>query len=384
MTKKNILVFVDYFLPGYKAGGPIKSVATIIKALNPYFNFTVVTQNHDLNDKNTYTEVANNEWIERYGCKIIYLNKKNTNADVFKGIIQDTDFDVVYFNSLFAPMHTLAPLRLVRKYKKDAQIVLAPRGMLGENSLKIKPLKKKIFLRLTKLTRFFEGITWHASSQIEANEIRLHYGKTANIKIASNITLAEDIDLTLKIEKQPNKANFFFLSRIQSIKNLHGALQALKQFNHTNTQIQYDIIGPIEDQKYWQMCQTIIEELDKNCITVRYLGGIPNHQLKEKLTQYHFLLMPTLNENYGHAIVESFANGCPVIISNQTQWLDLTRQQIGWDTDPNDTTAFEKSIQEAVQMNQETYQTWAKNCLQFVNQTICSQDILQKNIELFQ
>jgi hypothetical protein len=30
MTKKKILVFVDWYLPGYKAGGQIRSVASMV------------------------------------------------------------------------------------------------------------------------------------------------------------------------------------------------------------------------------------------------------------------------------------------------------------------------------------------------------------------
>lgn len=41
--------------------------------------------------------------------------------------------------------------------------------------------------------------------------------------------------------------------------------------------------------------------------------------------------MPTFNENYGHAIVESFVAGLPVVISDRTPWRNLEKINAGWD-----------------------------------------------------
>src|SRR5438132_620616 len=50
----------------------------------------------------------------------------------------------------------------------------------------------------------------------------------------------------------------------------------------------------------------------------RYCGPIPHEQVAGVLSDNDLLYLPTLGENFGHIIVESFAAGCPVLISDCT------------------------------------------------------------------
>ncbi len=60
--KKTILIFIDWFLPGYKAGGPIQSCAHLIEHLSDTFNFLVVTRDIDYSENKPYTTIKSNEW----------------------------------------------------------------------------------------------------------------------------------------------------------------------------------------------------------------------------------------------------------------------------------------------------------------------------------
>jgi glycosyltransferase involved in cell wall biosynthesis len=382
-NKPRVLIFIDYFLPGYKAGGPIKSALNMVKSLSDDFDFTIITSNTDLQSNVPYDTVPSNErvWID--GIKIFYLSKNQTNISTLSYMIKTLDYEFVHFHSLFAPYFTLLPYALVRIYRKDVKILLAPRGMLGANSIKIKYLKKSIFFQITKVINFFKPVVWHASSEIEKIEINSFYGDKLNVKIAPDISILQPIDINKKVVKNVGEVNLFFLSRIQSIKNLDGALRVLEKFTTPGIKIIYDIIGPIQDTEYWQKCQKIIEKIDKNVVVVRYLGGVANTEINKLLLNYHFLYMPTLNENYGHAIVESFSNGCPVIISDKTQWLNLTQQQIGWDIPPDDTQSFYNALNFAINMNNETYKKWSQNCLDFAGREVYNPDIIEQNKQLF-
>ena len=65
--------------------------------------------------------------------------------------------------------------------------------------------------------------------------------------------------------------------------------------------------------------------------------------------------MPTLNENYGHSIVESLLTGCPVIISDQTPWTDLQENNAGYSLPLNDRQKFIDAIAQAAEMNQAAF-----------------------------
>ena len=158
MEKRQILVFMDWFLPGYKAGGPIRSVANMVRALSEDFDFYIVTRNTDLSDDEPYKEVEPNRWHNKYNIHVYYLSAANYSKDTVKKLIGERKYDVMYLNSLYSSQYALTPLRIRNKHFPDLKTVLAPRGMLGEGALQTKSLKKAVFLKTTKLFQFFATI----------------------------------------------------------------------------------------------------------------------------------------------------------------------------------------------------------------------------------
>ena len=88
--------------------------------------------------------------------------------------------------------------------------------------------------------------------------------------------------------------------------------------------------GAAEEPGYLQKIESQIKQLPSN-IKVNYKGPMPNEELKIKLqAEYHFMLFPTKGESFSHSIVDSWNSGCPVLISDQTPWLDLEYKSLGW------------------------------------------------------
>ena len=100
-NQKTILVFIDWFLPGYKAGGPIRSIANLVKKID--HNFLLVTSITDHNSTSPYEGIEANTWLQHSkNTRVIYLTKENENGETIKGILQNENFDFVYLNSLFS------------------------------------------------------------------------------------------------------------------------------------------------------------------------------------------------------------------------------------------------------------------------------------------
>ena len=272
------------------------------------------------------------------------------------------------------------PLFIVKKLKPKAEIILAPRGMLGEGALKIKATKKRLFISLARLFHFYKNITWHASSELEAKEIKGVFGnKVKNIKVAIDISILPKNE---KIEKEKDAGllKLFFLSRITDKKNLLGAIKILSSISEGN--IIYDIIGPLGNENYWEECKKEIQKVPAN-IKINYLGSIPNFQLLEKLKTYHFFLFPTQNENYGHVIAESLAAGCPVILSDKTPWLDLDEHNAGWVIPIENYNEFKTKVLEALKMKKQEYNIMANNSIEYLNNKITNSNIIQNNRDIF-
>jgi hypothetical protein len=143
--RPNVLIFIDWFLPAYKAGGPIQSVSNLVEQLSDSFNFFIVTSDADLNASLNISQEDKNRWIDKNLYHIIYLDRAHQSSSMFKSLFKELNIDVIYLNSLFSIQFSIVPLKTLSSIK--VKILLAPRGMLGKGALSIKPLKKIIFLK---------------------------------------------------------------------------------------------------------------------------------------------------------------------------------------------------------------------------------------------
>lgn len=373
-----LLIFIDWFLPAYKAGGPIQSVANLVKHLGDELEISIVTSNKDLGENIPLKNIIYNEWHVMDSCRVIYLDESHQNSLFYNKIFEEDNYSVVYFNSLFSLKFTLLPLWLLRKRK--IKKVLAPRGMLGKGALSIKKIKKQIFLKSFKILKLHQIVKWHATAEEEEEEIKLNFGDKCNIEIVPN--LSSKIDFNYKKKKKNKKElEVFFLSRISLKKNLINAIEMLSKVEGNN-KIIFTIIGPINDNDYWETCKNKIDLLPNN-IKVDYLGAIPNHELNNILKTKHVLLLPTQHENFGHVIIESWQNGCPVIISDQTPWQNLETKSIGFSLALNNHDPFVKAIDFFAVMDDNNFDKWSKKSFNFAKEFTENPELVAKSKKLF-
>ena len=310
-----VLIIIDHYLPSYKAGGPLRSVPNLIEALNNT-EFKIITKDRDLAEKKPLKNIIVDKWTKISGVDIIYLsNRRFTLLGLLK-IMKQTDFDTVYLNSFFSPKASIYPLIL--KYFgffSKKKIVLAPRGELAPGALKIKRIKKSIYILLSKIIKLHNNIFFHSTSEIETKSIRKQFPH-----LSKNITLIKN---PVKLQfKKPFKPKFtdslrlIFLSRIVEKKNLIFILKVLKEIK---IKISLDIYGNIEDKIYWNKCNALISQLPSN-IKVNYLKALPIHEVVSTFGMYDLFVFPTLGENFGHVVFESLSAGTPVLMSNTTPW----------------------------------------------------------------
>lgn len=380
-SQKSIAILVDWFLPGYKAGGPIRSCANIIAHLKNDFNFSVITADCDANENTPYQGIKSNAWNMRHeGTNVFYFSKAFSTYKNLKALLLNGGFQVWYMNSLFSVFYTLFPLIIARFNNVNAKLIVAPRGMLGDGALQIKPFKKKIFLLVSNMLGLYKNVVWHASTQLEKEEIQKHFGSNAIVEVALNLSAPSEI-IFKERTKQEGKLKLVFFSRISIKKNLHLIFEFLKNINSAY-KVDFDIYGLKEEESYWQQCENGIRQLPIN-ITANYKGAIDNQQLKEALSQYHFSILPTMHENYGHSIVESWAAGCPVIISENTPWRNLEKEKCGWDILLNNSNKFTDALNTAASMNQQAFNEWSTACVEKAKQVMQNNEAVEANRKLF-
>jgi glycosyltransferase involved in cell wall biosynthesis len=208
---------------------------------------------------------------------------------------------------------------------------------------------------------------------------RLKHSRILLASNAPNLALLRQCDRSAKPPKLSGAAKFLFLSRISPKKNLPFALEMLAKLIG---RVECDICGPADDQAHWQECQQQIAALPGN-VTARYHGAIPPESILQFATGCHFLLLPTLGENFGYVILEALAAGCPVVVSDRTPWNDLQARSAGWSLPLEDREQWRQILQQCVDMDQETYQTFSSQARQYFERWVSTNGARDEMIELF-
>jgi glycosyltransferase involved in cell wall biosynthesis len=95
------------------------------------------------------------------------------------------------------------------------------------------------------------------------------------------------------------------------------------------------------------------------------------------------MLLPTQHENFGHVIVESWQNGCPVIISDQTPWHSLEKDKLGVELTLEQQDQFTNYIEQFAAMDQTEFNEWSKSAHKKGTQIANDPTIIEKYKELF-
>lgn len=374
--KPKILIFIDWYKPGFKAGGPIRSISNLVSQLHNSYNFYIITRNTDYLETVPYTNIKTDEWNEVDNAKVFYLSKNNTNKSVINQLIKEINPNLIYCNSLYSPKYTLTPIRIANKL--NIKTIVAVRGMLSKGSLSVKSHKKKVFLTIVKTVGLFSKTIFHATSQEEKEDINQTFGTKLKVVVANN--LPEQKENTFKVKaKEEGLLKMVFIGRIAPEKNLLYAIETLKMCKQS---IELDIFGPVYNQQYFEDCKKIINLLPQN-IVVNYKGALKHHLLDETLKHYQVIYLPSTGENFGHSIIEGMASGCIPIISNKTPWQKLEEKKIGFDIDLNDPESYANKIDYLATLKQAKLNEMAENAYHYAKSIINDNQLKEDYHKLF-
>ena len=365
---------MDWYLPGTKAGGPVRSVYSLISLLKNDYVFYIITTNKDLGSTESYAAITPDKLTINENINYYYFSNEKINSTNILLLINDVKPDLIYLNSFWSFTFSINIIRLKNKRLINTPLLLAPRGMLGKGALSLKSFKKTIYLISAKIFGWYKNVRFHATNKQEEEDIKLRFS-SAKVTIATNLN--SGVVMKNHTAKTVNSVNLFFLSRIAEVKNLHFALEVLKDIP-AQINVNYDIYGNLEDKNYWARCSELILQLPKN-VTVTYKKELAFNDVQKTISNYHCLFLPTLNENFGHSIVESLLCGCPVIISDQTPWINLEKNNVGFAISLSNKVGFLNAVIEMAKLNQQEFSEKSNAANNYISQKI----EVEKNINLY-
>jgi len=374
-----ILVFIDWFYPGFKAGGPIRSCLNLILHLQNDFEFYIVTRNTDYCDTEPYLGVKANEWTNGPGTsKVMYLSEENINQNKFTEIIHSKKWSVVYLNSFFSPSFTITPLRLLKK-NYHGKVIVAPRGMLATDALALKRNKKLAFMYFSRLAGWYKKVEFQATSEHEKGDI-MHWFPNNKIHFAPALPPYHANKIPEKKSKEKGVLNILTVARVAPEKNI---LEACRLVGLMGGVINFTLVGPVYDEVYWEQCLSVTAGYG-NHIYFDYKGAMSHEEILALMKTQHVTLQPTLGENFGHTILESFIHGMPAVISDRTPWKNLTIEKGGLAIPLNHSQKFIEALSKYQAMNEEEFKLVSEGAYAYAIEYLKGSEAVQLNRRLFE
>ncbi|MGO4108860.1 glycosyltransferase family 4 protein [Paenibacillus sp. YAF4_2] len=346
--KKDILIIMGRYLPGYKDGGPVRSIQNLVDYLGDEYNFMILTCDRDHGDTEPYSNIKKDDYNQVGKAKVYYVPPKGFTFSLIRKLASEAD--LVYccgcFNDYAIKSLILNRLGLLKK-----TLIVAAMGLFSPGEFKLKYRKKKLFIIVFNILGLFKNIYWSATSEMEINEIK------NQIKTNNNFFIAEDLPRRVEYSsffknKHKGKLDVVWISRIAPKKNLKGAIHILQ---HVRNEINLTIYGPIHVEAYWEECLVELKKLPKN-VNWEYSGNVDSEVVVKTLSKHQLFLFPTLGENYGHVIQEALSAGCVTIVSDQTPWKDLEKNSVGNVYPINKVNEFVSAIEFYAEMDQTGFQ----------------------------
>ena len=357
MTK--IFITIPWFLPAFRAGGPIQSIANLVKEFNEDVRYFVFCGDTDLKGE-ALANVKINEWTNFNDHTKVWYNGPDKISDTLVKQVAAQKPDILFIIGLFSWHYNMVPMIFCKAPAK----ILSARGMLHPAALLQKKWKKKAYLKLFKLLEYQHKVSFHATDEEEANYIKQFVGMLATVFVAGNFP--KKIGLLPLKQKESGSLKLLTIALISPMKNILLVLQALEKVTGN---VQYDIYGPVKDEAYWDQCKEKIEALPEN-IKVIYHHEIEPSKIKEVLADAHVFVLPSKSENFGHAIYEALSAGRPVITSNNTPWNKLRDAGAGINVAGDDTEELTNAIYFFVTMDFDEMERWNRSAFAYSEKAV--------------
>ena len=357
--RPSVLILLGAYWPGHESTGPNLSVRAMCDALSDRFDFRIVARDRPFTGGPALG--ISGSWHQMGYAALRYMSVSRVGAKGLFPLLNETPHDLVVLNGFFDREFTL-PFLVGRRLKRvpNRPALLSPRGELTGGALSLKSGRKAFFRRWAERLQLHRGIHFHATSELELIDIRAALPSN-RCSLAPNFRGL--FPLPVATPRRPGTPlRLAFVGRVTPVKRLDFALRALAK---AGVPAHLDIFGPKSDSRYWQTCSAQIATLPAGMVA-SYRGEMPNAEVPIALASHDALLLPSMSENFGHAIFESLAAGTPVIIGDRTPWRGLQAKRAGFDLPVADLDAFAAAIRQMAGLSDTERLAWRQGARAYV------------------
>lgn len=264
------------------------------------------------------------------------------------------EFDLLHLHSTFC-YTTLAAAAIARA--QGLPYIIRPLGTLEPWSLRQKAWRKRPYYALVERGNLSHASALHATSESEAGHLR-------RLRLAAPVTV---VPLGFELPPAPQRRlvqpplRLLFLSRLHPKKNLPALLEAVARLRRERMAVTLTIAGdgPAEYRAHLQRLAVQLGLRDD----VVFTGWVDGPEKSALLAQAHLFVLPSLQENFGIAVVEALAAGLPVVLTTEVALAaEVTLAEAGASVPSSDPDTLAQAIREL--SRPERYVAAARNAQQ--------------------
>jgi glycosyltransferase involved in cell wall biosynthesis len=319
-----ILQICAAYKPAYVYGGPTMSVSMLSEQLVKA-SIDVEVYTTTANGK-TELDILPNSTLKTDGVTTTYFKRLTKDHSHFSPALLTSlwknikKFDLVHIHawwnlvSLFS-----ATIAII----KGVPLIISPRGTLSSYSFQNKNIGPKWAIHTFWGKVLLNKSYFHVTSELEKKAIS-SFLNPLSICLLPNFVKLPPFKVW-ENNKHSEKLRLLFFSRIEQKKGLEILINSLKNINFP-----YHLyIAGSGDSDYINTLKSIAININvANNIT--WLG-FQNESKFDVLHNHDLFILPSYDENFGNAVIESLAVGTPVLISDKVGLADyVEKNDLGW------------------------------------------------------
>ena len=356
-----ILMSLGIFYPS-QVGGPGNTLYWMGKELvKQGISVTAVVSDRGVSDD----FAPRDQWVDLDGIKIKYI--VSGYITLFFRLVWHTlkeipKNDVVMLSSFFYKPNFFVGLAALIGKKR---VIWSPRGEL----LIPRGITKRSYLRLLRFF-FVKRVLFHATSAEEALAISQFMGADARCAIIPNY-----MELPEKVNPKSEEKYLLYVGRIVPVKALENLIRGVAMSNRFS-QMGYKLYFAGKNEgAYYDRLLEMISELGLSQ-SIFFKGLVEGEEKESLFAGAKATLLVSHSENFGNVVIESLAQGTPVIASKGTPWQALPENNAGYWID-NSPEEIGQAIDTLFSLSENHYQEMREQAYQF-----CTEQFdVKKNID---
>lgn len=320
-----ILHVIPAYYPAVRYGGPIRSSRGLCAAL--------ARRGHDVHvyttsvDGPTDLDVPLDRAVPMDGVQVRYFpvpaaRRLCWSPAMGRRLAREVGgFDLVHLHSTYL-WPTLKAARCAEA--RDVPYVLSPRGMLMRDAIAGRnPLVKRAWIHFAEARTLERAAALHVTAEAEAIETaELGLAMPPVECIPNGIELPASHD---PIEVGPyaglRRPYALFLSRVNWKKGLDRLVRAWREVPDLDL-----VVAGNDEEDYTPTLRALAKELGV-ASRVHFIGAVADQHKWALYESATLFVLPSYSENFGNAVVEAMAMGCPVVISEAVGLAAFVREQ---------------------------------------------------------